>query len=654
MPREFQDLSSDVSKGSEKIRAGLDSVRSAADGADSSSGNLSDTQSKGSGIADGYAKSMASVSKELHGISAAGTRATSGLSSAESSVRTLGSSLADIRNQSSVAVDGLQNIESSAVSLGSTLDDVGSKKIAPSFDTSGALTARAEVALLVKNLVDLQNQITTVNNLSVNPPTPPTPPTPPKPPKPPKPPAPPKPPKAPTIPTAKSGLSVELKKLKNQLDLVKDKKDEISKGEVFKLTFEINANELQNDLLSSLDSATSKAIDLEVAASGLDKVFADLANEGSTFFEDISKISDESADSLKLFTARLKDLEHSSAAAKGLSDISDAAKQLQKELLLIEASKGSVNKGKFLDLSVELGNIREFEEYVKGLENFEQAAITASIKANGLANTIADAASTNAEFAAKLTLSTKASKEVATASKTYTGEIDKAEKVTDLLRIRFKEGAKEAENFAHGLGVNNGLLVAAGVAVVYLAIKTVEMIDNFKDARIELGVFNVELGLLEAKASGLNFSGTFAGLRDDLNLTREQSKQFFDVFESGVQSGVVSATALAQSARKLKDAFGGDQTDRLEKYVELLKEIPTLEADLSITASLDDQAASIFALAKSGKISTVIDLQSAGLLGGVASDSVSPEDLELINAAQNTDKTVQDVHDFLQSKLFPS
>ena len=97
-------------------------------------------------------------------------------------------------------------------------------------------------------------------------------------------------------------------------------------------------------------------------------------------------------------------------------------------------------------------------------------------------------------------------------------------------------------------------------------------------------------------------------------------------------------------------AVKGFQTDL--EYVDLLKDIPTIEQDLQIGANLDDQAAALFALAQEGKISTVIDLQAAGLAGGIQTEQ--SEDVKLLNAAQSKAKTVQDIKDGLLSKFFPS
>ncbi|GAG05372.1 unnamed protein product, partial [marine sediment metagenome] len=259
--------------------------------------------------------------------------------------------------------------------------------------------------------------------------------------------------------------------------------------------------------------------------------------------------------------------------------------------------------------TVGLAQAQELNELMTSGELDEGQAKILSLKLvyGELSEAIKYAASVNENFASSIDKVTVEATENATATKKYTGEVDKAQNVTDLLNNRFQEGKREAEGFAGGLGVTNGRLIGAGVAMLFVAKKAGEMIDQFKDAALELAEFDVGLALLESRAASLGLDGTFKGLRDDLSLTRKQSAEFFKVFREGALSGVVSVTELEGAAKKLQSTFGGDPTARLEEYVNLLKEIPTLKADLSVSASLDDQAASIFALAQSGKIETVME-----------------------------------------------
>ena len=213
--------------------------------------------------------------------------------------------------------------------------------------------------------------------------------------------------------------------------------------------------------------------------------------------------------------------------------------------------------------------------------------------------------------------------------------------------------AIKADQFAGGLGANSGAMLGFGVAAAYAATKLKGVIDEFKDARVELGKFNINLSLLEKRASAMGFKGSFKDLRNELSLTRQQSEAFFAVFSDGLMSGVISAGQLTKAASSLRDVFGGDQTDRLREYVDLLKQFPNLEKNLKITASIDEQTSSIFALAKAGKMEAVIDLQSAGLLGGKKPEKQSIE-AKMLNANQKTMKWTEDIKDFLLKKMFPS
>ncbi|MHC4213156.1 MAG: coiled-coil domain-containing protein, partial [Planctomycetota bacterium] len=339
-----------------------------------------------------------------------------------------------------------------------------------------------------------------------------------------------------------------------------------------------------------------------------------------------------------------------------LDDVADEVSRLKKELVLLQGAAeplDALQREDFLNFSVRLAGLSEFENFIGQLPEAEQKTIGFTRATEGLDAAINELADSNEEFAAKLRIAQALAKETAKSAKTYGEEVAKASKLQENLNDKLNEGASEAEKFAGGIGVGNGPVIAAGVAVAYLATKVAELIAEYKDAAIGLADFNIQLANLEARAQGLGFTGSFAELRDELNLTREQSLAFFEVLEDGVQSGVISVDELRDSALKLQAAFGGDQTERLKEYVELLKDIPTLDTDLSLTASLDDQAASVFELAKQGKISTVIDLQTAGLAGGIQVDALSPEDAELLNAAQKTDKSIEDIQDTLLS-FFPS
>lgn len=535
MPRQFKDFSEDVSQGTDDIKRGLDAVRDAADRADVASGKLSDTQKSGAGVADSYAKTMAGVSRELSGVAGIGQQVATGLTAADASVRTLGSSLSGVRTDASDAAEGMKEIVHAGTEVDQTLESISGRKVGVEFDASSAKEAKKHTMTLEERL------------------------------------------------------------------------DSVHEGET-----EI-----------SVDSSQAAQATKDVA--GLQQQLEDIQDNVDT--ADFDRVLDEFGDSVR---------------------------NVQAELSKMEAQTGRINRQRYLDLTVSLAGMQEFMDFADELSNAEKAQLSQAAASNTLDEALEQLVSENELLAAKLAKASNEAESAAKATRAYSGEVENARNVTDLLNNKMAEGEQEANSFAGGIGATNGVLIGSGVAAFFLAQKVAGLIDEFKDARIELAKFNVELAALEARAQGLGFAGTFDSLRDELDLTRAQSQEFFNVLREGAQSGVVSTEQLTAAAMQLRDTFGGDPTDRLREYVELLQTIPTIKTDLSITASLDDKAAAVFALAREGKVEAVIDLQAAGLLGGIEAEVLAPEDVELINAAQRTEKTIEDVQDFLTGTLFPS
>lgn len=176
---------------------------------------------------------------------------------------------------------------------------------------------------------------------------------------------------------------------------------------------------------------------------------------------------------------------------------------------------------------------------------------------------------------------------------------------------------REIEGLAGGLGEQAVGVTAAAIAFVYLGEKIEQYGDSILGLQKNWAEYNVQASI--AARTTPDFSGGIGGvnnLRNELALTRDESINFQKALREGANSGISSTTDLVEAAKKLTTTFGDDPTERLSNYVELLRSIPTLDTDLSITASLDDQAAAWFALAEQGKVSQAIELQMAGLLGG--------------------------------------
>ena len=305
-----------------------------------------------------------------------------------------------------------------------------------------------------------------------------------------------------------------------------------------------------------------------------------------------------------------------------------------------------------LDLKVNIAKMEEFAELVEWLKEDEKAAIEAKLAHTDLGKVIEEEASCNEDFALRLHKSASALEEVGESADKLHGEIGKASSITDLLGNRLAEGGKEAKNFADGLGISNGALIGAGVATVYLAGKASELIGSFTGSRMSLAKYRQET-LLSSKET-LGFSkGALENLRKSLSLTREQAKDYFKVVHEGANQLGMAPAAIEAVSKALQNTFGGDPTEKLKEYVDLLKDIPSLDTDLKVTASLDDQSAALFDLAQRGKIETVIDLQSAGILGGSGKGmEFDTNDKAVIQAQQKTESRVQAVNDTML-KYYP-
>jgi len=246
--------------------------------------------------------------------------------------------------------------------------------------------------------------------------------------------------------------------------------------------------------------------------------------------------------------------------------------------------------------------------------------------------------------------------EVVDEMESYSREVNEAAIGTSFLAQKQHEAKEEAEDFAGGLGKSATGAMAVGVAMVFAATKISELSDSFSDTAKEFAKFNIEARTLSK--SSLIAPGGFEqieAMRAELALTRDESLAFFEVLQDGTSSGVDSVMGLAEAAEHLHDAFGEDPTSRLQNYIDLLKEIPTLDMDLSITASMDDQTAAWFALAEKGKVSQAIELQIAGLMGGNKDelDKTIPQgEREIIQRLDRAEKIEDDIYKEL-SLAFP-
>lgn len=327
-------------------------------------------------------------------------------------------------------------------------------------------------------------------------------------------------------------------------------------------------------------------------------------------------------------------------AAQGLRGVSEAAKTADSDI------------GKFSSTQAEAARIAD--KFATAMDNASKSASglgKATVDARGVAASLSEVTSESERAAGAMDKAKQAAREEASAAKYLSEEMDEVASVTNLVRKSMSDGRREAESFGGGLIKSGSGALAAGAGLVYLTQKAGDFIGKYAEAAKSLSEFNVQSAILAKTTVGFDAS-QLENLRDELNLTREQSIKFYETLKQGAESGVLSVSELTAAAGKLRDAYGGDPTEKLKEFIELVQTIPTLETDISVTASVDDKAASIFALAKAGKVSALIEAQGAGLLGGVGGGA-SPEDVKMLNEQQRAIAVQENVKDAILEKLVP-
>ena len=221
------------------------------------------------------------------------------------------------------------------------------------------------------------------------------------------------------------------------------------------------------------------------------------------------------------------------------------------------------------------------------------------------------------------------------------GRFDDEAKKFKIFSGSFKESADEAEEFNKTLGMTGGKVTALGVALIFTAKKLGEASNEIRDQTLMWAKYRTELASTARIAIVPGGADQLEEIRKSLGMTTSQFSNFTDMVRDGSNIGIISLDKLAKSASALRDVFGGDQTKRLQEYVDLLKEFPTLDADLSVTASMDDQTATLFALAQKGKIPTVLDLRAAGLAGGPKIEGTA--DTKILNSSQQIERWLEQI-----------
>jgi hypothetical protein len=331
------------------------------------------------------------------------------------------------------------------------------------------------------------------------------------------------------------------------------------------------------------------------------------------------------------------------AESLDVKSLSKAIHNIGDEILVLKSTMGGTESAEFFDKTVLAAQLKLIKDVWKDLDDSTKTTFQATVASKGYAEAVDELNSKQDGLSQRLRNVAKAAMGEVTSIKTLSDELKNAGTVTGILKSRFLEGRKEAEEFAGGLGKSATGLMAVGVAAFFLAKKAADLVDAFTAARMSLAKYRIETVL--AGKETLGFSKTsLESLRKNLNLTREQAKDFFKVVAEGTNVVGMAPSQIMAVSKALTDTFGGDQTARLKEYIELLKELPRADTDLKITASMDDETSAIFALAEKGKMEVAIDLQQAGLLGGAKKVDLG-KDKDVLNAQQKTEAGVQAVND---------
>jgi len=262
-----------------------------------------------------------------------------------------------------------------------------------------------------------------------------------------------------------------------------------------------------------------------------------------------------------------------------------------------------------------------------------------------------------AQFLAVMDRLEESIKRALSAGKKFGDEVDQSAKSMGFLADKLKQGSSDADSFAQGLGKSSTGMVAVGLATTFLLSKFKSLFDSIKAGLKDLKRYRVEVATL-AKTSLVAPGGAqqLEEIRSELRMTRKEFAGFAKELRRGVMEGVASTNQLVQAGKQLRQTFGGDQTENLREFVDLLKAIPTIETDLRFSATLDDRAAAIFALAEEGKIESVVKLEAAGLLGGAG--IIQPmalegtqEDVDMLNTMQSMESRQERIEDVLLNTL---
>ena len=258
------------------------------------------------------------------------------------------------------------------------------------------------------------------------------------------------------------------------------------------------------------------------------------------------------------------------------------------ELELLEGESGRpTNKKRYVELSVKIAGEEELRKFLDDMEEVDAKLFKKNVKKMGMNVAIDDLIKKTPILGLRMK---KAAVEAGEAAKSLTDDFKKLEDQAnmeartfgDTFKKMYAKGAVEAGEFGGGLGKNAIGMMAAGVAAAFMAKQIGEVAEKFADAAIELAKYETETSALEKTIIGMNTDG-LEEMRKELNLTETESlPNFFEAVKKGMNELGMSKEQIMDVAKALQETFGGDQTERLKKYVDLLEAIPTPTVPLQL------------------------------------------------------------------------
>jgi hypothetical protein len=600
MPFSTEELAKKFGDSAEDVKKSLEGMLGAADDVDKVFEKMTERQEAAAQIQDKFAKALASSSKSLTGIGHSGISAARGIKTIDSVSRSAASSLGSLGIGAVSAVAGFKALSSGASSFSSDIENT-EKSIAGLVKGIGGLEAKLGGLKAASVSVDV-----VIGSLS-----------------------------------ALDDFEKRIKALPQNVSV------NVSTGAAAKTGAGAASASAGAASAKAMANAAAKAMASRKTPASAGTLSAAMWG-GPNAAKKAGRLSGEYGG--KAFAENYAEQVAKNIRSKSIKSMKDKMTLMADDTEKIKTPEG---KKKYVELAVKIGKKGEVSEILDELSDNQSKLFKRNVGKMGMEKAIDSLIAKTPILALRVK---KAMSEAAEAAEEAISPFKRLEDQVNSEAKTFKEfisqnvakGGVEFGEFAGGLTKSATGMFAVGLAAAFVATKISEMAEKYANYASELAKYRVETSALEDTIAGLGKNG-LEPLRKELGLTRDQAADFYQVLKTGVNELGMSPGKIMEVSKALSDTFGGDQTARLKQYVDLLKEIPTIDADLSITASMDDQAASIYALAKSGKMDVVMDLQSAGLFGG---KQERKEGADLADSNQAVAKNTEAIKDFLTGSLF--